>query len=234
MIIFNRVIKLSKGLHGLNWLRITIYYIFLISQTLEIPLGCLWCYADEGRWLPLDWTPVHCRLTPIVTCYLEWDNADKVHCLRTYYSVQHLTVNSGARTSNLSITNDTEPCVTFHSISHWCSSRWFAILSSFCVDEKNWQSDFPYKRHYAYQESKKRWTQFLYLQVTWQCLIAEKLCHLVISFKICSTFLNISPIILFFLLTCKLTFEQINKSLHTDHFNCWAVRNNKTCLLPLG
>lgn len=101
-----------------------------------------------------------------------------------------------------------------------------------CVDEKNWQSDFPYKRHYAYQESKKRWTQFLYLQVTWQCLIAEKLCHLVISFKICSTFL--SPIILFFLLTCKLTFEQINKSLHTDHFNCWAVRNNKTCLLPLG
>lgn len=103
-----------------------------------------------------------------------------------------------------------------------------------CVDEKNWQSDFPYKRHYAYQESKKRWTQFLYLQVTWQCLIAEKLCHLVISFKICSTFLNISPIILFFLLTCKLTFEQINKSLHTDHFNCWAVRNNKTCLLPLG
>lgn len=81
---------------------------------------------------------------------------------------------------------------------------------------------------------KKRWTQFLYLQVTWQCLIAEKLCHLVISFKICSTFLNISPISLFFLLTCKLTFEQINKSLHTDHFNCWAVRNNKTCLLPLG
>lgn len=103
-----------------------------------------------------------------------------------------------------------------------------------CVDEKNWQSDFPYKRHYAHQESKKRWTQFLYLQVTWQCLIAEKLCHLVISFKICSTFLNISPIILFFLLTCKLTFEQINKSLHTDHFNCWAVRNNKTCLLPLS
>lgn len=103
-----------------------------------------------------------------------------------------------------------------------------------CVDEKNWQSDFPYKRHYAYQESKKRWTQFLYLQVTWQCLIAEKLCHLVISFKICSTFLNISPINLFFSLTCKLTFEQINKSLHTDHFNCWAVRNNKTCLLPLG
>lgn len=103
-----------------------------------------------------------------------------------------------------------------------------------CVDEKNWQSDFPYKRHYAYQESKKRLTQFLYLQVTWQCLIAEKLCHLVISFKICSTFLNISPIILFFLLTCKLTFEQINKSLHTDHFNCWAVRNNKSCLLPLG
>lgn len=100
------------------------------------------------------------------------------------------------------------------------------------VDEKNWQSDIPYKRHYAHQESKKRWTQFLYLQVTWQCLIAEKLCHLVISFKFCSTFLNISPIILFFLLTCKLTFEQINKSLHTDHFNCWAVRNNKTCLLP--
>lgn len=25
-----------------------------------------------------------------------------------------------------------------------------------CVDEKNWQSDFPYKRHYAYQESKKK------------------------------------------------------------------------------